>query len=75
VQDSPGVLSGAFIRAEVEGSGRGRRRNGRQGDGDLMPRPLDLELLHGVKEGGGKMGAHMAGEVMHELPEVRDDPR
>jgi hypothetical protein len=37
-----------------------------------MPRPLDLELLHGVKEGGGKMGAHMAGEVMHELLVVRD---
>jgi hypothetical protein len=29
-----------------------------------MPRPLELELFHGVMEGGGKIGEHMAGEVM-----------
>jgi hypothetical protein len=50
----------------------GRRRNGRGGDGDLMPRPLELELFHGVMEGGGNMGEHMAGEVMRKLLMVRD---
>jgi hypothetical protein len=58
--------------AGVEGSDRGRQRNGRQGDGDLMPRPLELKLLHVVKEGGGKTGEHMAGEVVRELLVVQD---
>jgi hypothetical protein len=58
---------GAFIGIGVVGSGRGRRRNGWQGDGDLIPRRLELKLPHGVKEGGGKMGEHMASEVMREL--------
>jgi hypothetical protein len=37
-----------------------------------MPWPLELELFHGVKEGGGKTGKHMAGEVMRELLVVQD---
>jgi hypothetical protein len=37
-----------------------------------MPRPLELELFHRVKEGGGKTGEYMAGEVMRELLVVRD---
>jgi hypothetical protein len=56
----------------VEGSGRGRQRNGQRGDGDLMARQLELELLHGVKEGGGKTCENMAGEVVHELLMVQD---
>jgi hypothetical protein len=54
-----------FIGAGVEGSDR-------RGDGNLMPRPLELELFHGVKEGGGKAGEHMVGKVMRELLVVRD---
>jgi hypothetical protein len=64
--------SSPFYSGREEGSGRGRRRNGRRGDGNLMPRPLELELFHGVKEGGGKTGEHMADEVMHELLVVQD---
>jgi hypothetical protein len=64
--------SSPFYRGREDGSGQGRRRNSRRGDGDLMPRPLELKLFHGVKEGGGKMGEHMAGEVMRELLVVRD---
>jgi hypothetical protein len=56
----------------VEGSGQGRRRNDWRGDGDLMTRALELELLDAVKEGGGKMGAHMASEVVRELLVVWD---
>jgi hypothetical protein len=56
----------------VEGSGQRRQRNGRQGDGNLMTMALEIELLHGVKEGGGKTGKHMAGEVVSELLVVRD---
>jgi hypothetical protein len=72
-----GILRGSsggrgVIGAGVEGSGRGRWRNSWRGDGDLMTQPLELELLDGVKEGGGKMGEHMASEVMRELLVVRD---
>jgi hypothetical protein len=37
-----------------------------------MFRALELDLFHGVKEGGEKMSEHMAGKVMHELHVVRD---
>jgi hypothetical protein len=37
-----------------------------------MSRALELDLFHGVKEGGGKMSEHMASKVMHELHVVRD---
>jgi hypothetical protein len=37
-----------------------------------MARPLELELLHILKEGGGKMGEHMVGEVVRELLVFRD---
>jgi hypothetical protein len=73
VRDSLGVLGGGgIIGAGVEGSGRGRRRNGWRGDGDLMTRALELELLDGEKEGGGKTGEHMASEVVRELLVVWD---
>jgi hypothetical protein len=64
--------SSPFYRGREEGSTRGRRRNSWRCDGDLVPQPLELELFHGVKEGGGKTGEHMAGEVMREVLVVRD---
>jgi hypothetical protein len=63
---------GPCIRAGVQGRSQGRWRNSRGGDGNLMAWPLELELLHGVKEEGRKMGEHMAGEVMRKLLVVRD---
>jgi hypothetical protein len=37
-----------------------------------MLRALELDLFHGVMEGGGNTGEHMAGEIMRELLVVRD---